>query len=53
MVKHRGYEVRFEGDSYFAVFNDVTDAVAFCVRCQKDLLNANWSENLLEHPLYV
>lgn len=49
----RGYEVRFEGDSYFAVFTNVTDAIMFCVYSQKDLLEASWSNDLFNHPQYV
>lgn len=48
-----GYEVRFEGDSYFVVFNNLTDAIMFSVQTQKDLMHAPWADELLQHPKYL
>mmetsp|Transcript_28206 Transcript_28206/g.68603 ORF Transcript_28206/g.68603 Transcript_28206/m.68603 type:complete len:987 (-) Transcript_28206:151-3111(-) len=48
--KHRGYEVRTEGDAFFVVFGSTMDAFNWCFESQLELLAADWPENLLTYP---
>ncbi|GAB5365763.1 hypothetical protein AAMO2058_001086000 [Amorphochlora amoebiformis] len=50
LKKHRGYEVRTEGDAFFVVFWSVIDAFNWCFESQLELLNAEWPEKLLDYP---
>ncbi|KNC53365.1 uncharacterized protein AMSG_08866 [Thecamonas trahens ATCC 50062] len=42
--KSGGYEFKTEGDAFFVVFDAVTDAAAYAVDVQRQLLAADWPE---------
>ncbi len=44
--KHGGYEQRTEGDSYFIVFQNATDAVAAAVDVQRALAEQTWPSDV-------
>eukprot|EP01064_Diplonema_japonicum_P030767 TRINITY_DN5310_c4_g1_i1.p1 TRINITY_DN5310_c4_g1~~TRINITY_DN5310_c4_g1_i1.p1 ORF type:complete len:1025 (+),score=187.32 TRINITY_DN5310_c4_g1_i1:55-3075(+) len=48
LVKHEGYEVKIIGDAFMIAFQDVGEALAFCVDTQKELLNINYPDSLLQ-----
>mmetsp|Transcript_45514 Transcript_45514/g.73182 ORF Transcript_45514/g.73182 Transcript_45514/m.73182 type:complete len:667 (+) Transcript_45514:216-2216(+) len=50
LKKHKGYEVRTEGDAFFVVFGDVMDAFNWCFESQFQLLEAEWPARLLTFP---
>lgn len=43
---HRGHEVRTEADSFFAAFDDATDAMAACFDAQLALAGEEWPEGV-------
>ena len=45
-----GYEVKTEGDAFFASFERPVDAVRFSIKVQQDLLNVEWPEDVYKHP---
>lgn len=47
--RHGGFEVKTEGDAFLIAFNDVKDAFNCVLEIQKDLLDADWPEELLQH----
>lgn len=49
LAKHEGYEVATEGDAFQLAFHDATDAVAFCLEVQTDLLECDWPRATLDH----
>lgn len=48
---HRGYEVKNEGDAFMVVFDDVLDALRWCKNVQMQLLEAEWPQEILNHPV--
>eukprot|EP01065_Artemidia_motanka_P001224 TRINITY_DN10566_c0_g1_i1.p1 TRINITY_DN10566_c0_g1~~TRINITY_DN10566_c0_g1_i1.p1 ORF type:complete len:675 (+),score=132.39 TRINITY_DN10566_c0_g1_i1:193-2217(+) len=50
LVRHRGYEVRTECESFFASFGDAARAFQWCCDVQNRLLRAEWPEALLQSP---
>eukprot|EP00470_Lotharella_oceanica_P001897 CAMPEP_0170176532 /NCGR_PEP_ID=MMETSP0040_2-20121228/9393_1 /TAXON_ID=641309 /ORGANISM="Lotharella oceanica, Strain CCMP622" /LENGTH=243 /DNA_ID=CAMNT_0010418889 /DNA_START=1 /DNA_END=732 /DNA_ORIENTATION=- len=50
LKRHKGYEVRTEGDAFFVVFGNIIDAFNWCFESQLQLLAAEWPENLLTYP---
>eukprot|EP00755_Sulcionema_specki_P022057 Sspe_Gene.13744::Locus_4721_Transcript_1_1_Confidence_1.000_Length_5612::g.13744::m.13744 len=49
--KHKGHEVKNEGDAFVFAFQFPEDAVAWALEGQLALLSAPWPDELLEHPL--
>jgi len=49
-VRFNGFEIADEGDSLTIMFHNGFDAMKFCLVSQLDLMNAEWSEDLYEHP---
>ena len=45
--RHRGYEVKTEGDAFMVSFHTERDAAFFCLDAQLQLVNAPWSDVLL------
>jgi hypothetical protein len=56
MAKHHAYEVRSTKErntgegSFCLVFQEVGDALEWCIEAQKALLDVEWPPALLEHP---
>lgn len=48
--RHKGYEVKVIGDGFMVAFQTATQALAWCMEIQSDLLNAPWPEELLDAP---
>jgi class 3 adenylate cyclase len=46
--KHSGYESATEGDSFILAFHSASDALAFALDAQQQLLVANWPKDLLD-----
>ena len=46
----KGYEVKTEGDAFMVAFSKAIDAIRWCTRVQKALLEAKWSQPLLQQP---
>jgi len=49
-VRFMGFEIADEGDSLTIMFHNGFDAMKFCLVSQLDLMNAEWNEDLYEHP---
>jgi len=45
MKKHFGYELLVRGDAFLVAFHSVTDALAWALQVQLDLMNASWPED--------
>lgn len=45
-----GYEVKTEGDAFFASFERAVDATRFCLKVQEELLKVEWPEDVFKHP---
>ncbi len=45
-----GYEVKTEGDAFMVAFQDAVSAVRWCLLAQERLMDAPWSDPLLEYP---
>lgn len=43
-----GYEVKNDGDSFMAAFTSAVDALRWMVLCQKELLEAEWPQEILD-----
>ncbi|GIL49556.1 hypothetical protein Vafri_5901, partial [Volvox africanus] len=50
LAKYDGYESATEGDSFIVAFASPASATAFAVSCQLALLEADWPQELLQHP---
>jgi class 3 adenylate cyclase len=50
MEEFFGYEVKTEGDAFFASFERPEDAIRFCLKVQLELLKINWPEEICQHP---
>ena len=50
IAEHNGYEVKTEGDAFYAVFHDPIDAMSFALQTQVKLYHAPWSEAILSRP---
>eukprot|EP01060_Flectonema_neradi_P004163 TRINITY_DN12731_c5_g1_i1.p1 TRINITY_DN12731_c5_g1~~TRINITY_DN12731_c5_g1_i1.p1 ORF type:complete len:1838 (+),score=324.93 TRINITY_DN12731_c5_g1_i1:79-5514(+) len=48
--KWRGYEVKTEGDAFMIAFQRTEHALNWCLDSQRELMQINWPEELLEHP---
>eukprot|EP01079_Euglenida_sp_SAG-EU17-18_P008813 gene8813-1579_t len=48
--RHKGYEVKTEGDAFMVTFRNPADAVQFSIDAQAALVVAKWSDELLEQP---
>eukprot|EP01028_Stygiella_incarcerata_P004880 TRINITY_DN2118_c0_g1_i1.p1 TRINITY_DN2118_c0_g1~~TRINITY_DN2118_c0_g1_i1.p1 ORF type:complete len:718 (-),score=166.81 TRINITY_DN2118_c0_g1_i1:334-2487(-) len=48
LVKHSGYEVKTQGDSFFVVFGNPSDGIRWSFDVQKELVNENWHPALVE-----
>jgi len=44
-----GYEVNTEGDSMFVVFNNIINALVWCIEIDMELLKTKWPDELLNH----
>ena len=49
LERFSGYEVKTEGDAFFASFVNPTDAIGFCLGVQLELLKVNWPKDLDAH----
>jgi len=49
-VRHNGFEIMDEGDSLTIAFHNGFDAMKFCLVSQIDLMDAEWPEELYDHP---
>lgn len=49
-VRHNGFEIMDEGDSLTIAFHNGFDAVKFALVSTLDLFNAEWPEELYDHP---
>ncbi|KAH8823759.1 hypothetical protein DL96DRAFT_1532126 [Flagelloscypha sp. PMI_526] len=43
-----GYEVWTEGDSFLCAFPDISSALHWCLSCQRQLLEQDWPEEILD-----
>eukprot|EP00817_Percolomonadidae_sp_ATCC50343_P003462 CAMPEP_0117430630 /NCGR_PEP_ID=MMETSP0758-20121206/10184_1 /TAXON_ID=63605 /ORGANISM="Percolomonas cosmopolitus, Strain AE-1 (ATCC 50343)" /LENGTH=753 /DNA_ID=CAMNT_0005218871 /DNA_START=844 /DNA_END=3108 /DNA_ORIENTATION=+ len=50
---YNGYEVKTEGDAFMCAFENVVDAVDFCLKVQLELLQIPWSNDILGHESTV
>ncbi|GIL49563.1 hypothetical protein Vafri_5894 [Volvox africanus] len=50
LEEYDGYESATEGDSFIVAFASPASATAFAVSCQLALLEADWPQELLQHP---
>ena len=50
ILRHEGYEVKTEGDSFMVAFNDPLHAIRFCASVQEELMLADWPAEILAHP---
>jgi len=48
-TRFQGYEIMDEGDSLSIVFHNAFDAMMFSMMSQKDLMTADWPEDLYQH----
>lgn len=48
-----GYEVEFQDNGFLLVFNELKDAMNWCMSTQTSLMNLSWPRRLVESPLYV
>ncbi|KAF0979281.1 hypothetical protein FDP41_001624 [Naegleria fowleri] len=48
--KFKGYEVKTYLDSFMMAFSDPMDAVACCMQIQKDLLECEWTNDMMAFP---
>eukprot|EP00727_Mastigamoeba_balamuthi_P005748 m51a1_g1793 putative serine threonine protein (2661) ;mRNA; f:394684-406126 len=49
LVRHRGYQVKAEGDAFMLAFQSPLNALLFCHEVQQVLLRAPWDPALLAH----
>jgi len=42
LVKHFGFEISTEGDSFHIIFHNSTDALEFCIGVQEEFLSQSW-----------
>merc|ERR1711871_1815760 len=49
-VRHNGFEIMDEGDSLTIAFHNGFDAIKFALVSTIDLFNAEWPEELYDHP---
>ena len=47
-TRHRGYEVKQNGDGFMFAFQKAISALEFCLDVQKKLMEVEWPEELLE-----
>jgi class 3 adenylate cyclase len=50
LKRHQGYEVKVIGDGFMVAFRTATQALAWCMEIQNDLLSAPWPQELLGTP---
>jgi adenylate cyclase len=50
LPRYQGYEVKVIGDGFMVAFRTATQALAWCMQIQSDLLSADWPEELLATP---
>jgi class 3 adenylate cyclase len=50
LKRFRGYEVKTEGDAFMVTFFNAIDAVLWCIAVQRQLLQIDWPQNLLQQP---
>ncbi|GLI64664.1 hypothetical protein VaNZ11_007992 [Volvox africanus] len=50
LEEYDGYESATEGDSFIVAFASPASATAFAASCQLALLEADWPQELLQHP---
>lgn len=50
LAEHHGYEVKTEGDAFFAAFDTAAQALDFCLAAQQRLERAAWPAALVQHP---
>eukprot|EP00002_Diphylleia_rotans_P011899 TRINITY_DN233_c0_g2_i11.p1 TRINITY_DN233_c0_g2~~TRINITY_DN233_c0_g2_i11.p1 ORF type:complete len:1491 (-),score=353.01 TRINITY_DN233_c0_g2_i11:2172-6428(-) len=50
IARHKGYEVKTEGDAFMVTFSSVEKAMLFTLQCQEMLVTAEWPESILSHP---
>eukprot|EP01063_Lacrimia_lanifica_P013793 TRINITY_DN20399_c0_g1_i1.p1 TRINITY_DN20399_c0_g1~~TRINITY_DN20399_c0_g1_i1.p1 ORF type:complete len:1028 (+),score=184.93 TRINITY_DN20399_c0_g1_i1:321-3086(+) len=48
LLLHDGYEIKTIGDSFMIAFDGPSDALAFALTAQRDLLAADWSDAVLQ-----
>ncbi|KAG2379277.1 hypothetical protein C9374_007416 [Naegleria lovaniensis] len=48
--RFRGYEVKTHLDCFMMAFSDPIDAVACCMQIQKDLLECQWTNDMMAFP---
>lgn len=46
-----GYEVKNDGDSFMATFTTADKALRWCILIQRELLDAEWPQEILDCPL--
>ena len=51
IARHRGYEVKTEGDAFMVAFASPADSAAFCLGVQAALVDAAWPEDILADEL--
>eukprot|EP00798_Chlamydomonas_sp_ICE-L_P000098 gene98-5529_t len=51
LPNHRGYESATEGDSFILAFHHPNGAAMFAVEFQEAMMEVDWPQELLEHPL--
>lgn len=47
---HNGYEINTQGDAFECGFHNIESAIRFCIRVQMDLLDTQWTEEVLALP---
>ena len=50
ILAHGGYEVKAIGDAFMVAFASATAALGWCLVAQRELLDADWPKETLEHP---
>jgi class 3 adenylate cyclase len=48
LIKHSGYEVKTQGDSFFVVFSNPSDGIRWSCDVQKELVTEPWHPGLIE-----